>query len=218
MASSFPGYFPLTASRPQVRFGAQNDNQHLLPTFIIQQACQGHPFYKGFGELYQTLACFPNARIAVDREGLNLRPAVTTLRGLRNTRPAPGKPNALVFERKAHIDDVMSLALKLSQEFANTDDYTYIDLNTFNTPESLTKLVGPKPGRDKEGELVKHVLDRPNGVIILDNFEQAHPEVQRRLLCILRYGEIRTEDSQRVPCPDITLLIKPEYQAPEDIL
>ncbi len=66
-----------------------------------------------------------------------------------------------------------------------------LNMNEFQSPQSVSKLGGAEPGfigYEKGGQLTNAVSQNPYSVILLDEFEKAHPAVQRAFLQIFDKG------------------------------
>jgi ATP-dependent Clp protease ATP-binding subunit ClpB len=91
---------------------------------------------------------------------------------------------------------------KALAEFLFEEDsaITRIDMGEFGEKHSVSRLIGAPPGYigyDQGGVLTEAVRRRPYQVILLDEFEKAHPEVWNILLQILDDGRL-TDSHGRV--------------------
>ena len=65
----------------------------------------------------------------------------------------------------------------------------------------LTKLVGAPPGligHDRPGPIFHYAESNPRGIIVLDNIDKAHPEVQDFFLNIFERGKARDARGQEI--------------------
>ncbi|MBW1881208.1 MAG: ATP-dependent Clp protease ATP-binding subunit, partial [Deltaproteobacteria bacterium] len=60
--------------------------------------------------------------------------------------------------------------------FGSTDRLIRLDMSEFQVPESLGPILG-EPGQPGEGALVDRIRQQPFSVVLLDEFEKAHPQV-----------------------------------------
>lgn len=86
---------------------------------------------------------------------------------------------------------------RLSEElFGDERSMIRYDMSEFMEAHSISKLIGSPPGyigHDKSGGLTEKVRRRPYSVILLDEFEKAHPDVQHTFLQV--YDDGRLTDS-----------------------
>ena len=73
-------------------------------------------------------------------------------------------------------------------------------MNQYKSPQDVFTLIGPPPGYqgyEIGGALTRPVLENPYRVILLDEFEKAHIDVQHCLYNILDRGQCREKSSGR---------------------
>ncbi len=79
------------------------------------------------------------------------------------------------------------------------DHYRRIDCSSLRQPHDTAKIQGAPPGYVGYGDpllITPEFLDQEGGVVLVfDEFEKAHPEVQKLLLPILQEGELVTQAS-----------------------
>jgi ATP-dependent Clp protease ATP-binding subunit ClpA len=79
----------------------------------------------------------------------------------------------------------------------NPSTLLHVDMSQFSQPHTVTNLFGqPRgfAGSDQYGQLTAQLRDCPNCIILLDEFEKAHPDVHKRFLTAWNDGFI-TEGS-----------------------
>ena len=84
-----------------------------------------------------------------------------------------------------------------------------IDMSEYQERHTVSRLVGAPPGYvgyDEGGQLTEAVRRRPYSVVLLDEFEKAHPEVYNVLLQVLDDGRL-TDSKGRVVDFSNTLII-----------
>lgn len=93
------------------------------------------------------------------------------------------------------------LAKQISNQiFGGEKNLIQLDMSEFTEKSSSSKLLGASPGYvgfDESNSIVDRVKKRPYSVILFDEIEKAHTEVNSLLLQILEEGEI-TDSSGRV--------------------
>lgn len=68
-----------------------------------------------------------------------------------------------------------------------------LDMSEFGQPHTVSRLIGAAPGyvgHGNGGELTKRVREQPYSLVLFDELEKAHPEVQALLLQILEDGRL----------------------------
>lgn len=88
---------------------------------------------------------------------------------------------------KSHF--AKSLAAALSDQF----QLTFIEMSQYSTPYAATSLFGVPAGHvgaDKPGLLTGELIANPRRVVILDEFEKAHREIQEKFLSAWNDGFI----------------------------
>jgi ATP-dependent Clp protease ATP-binding subunit ClpE len=90
------------------------------------------------------------------------------------------------------------LTKTLAEElFGSKDSIIRLDMSEFMEKHSVSKLIGSPPGyvgHEEAGQLTEKVRRNPYSIILLDEIEKAHPDVQHMFLQILEDG--RLTDSQ----------------------
>src|SRR5690606_37007881 len=87
-----------------------------------------------------------------------------------------------------------TLALEV---FGSKDAMIRLDMSEYMEKHSVSKLIGSPPGYvgyEEAGQLTEKVRRNPYSIILLDEIEKAHPDVQHMFLQILEDG--RLTDSQ----------------------
>ncbi len=87
-----------------------------------------------------------------------------------------------------------TLASALAHEvFGDTNSLIRLDMTDFQESHSISRLIGSPPGYvgyEDEDVLVTPLRRRPSSVVVLEDFDRAHPQIQERILRLLREGEI----------------------------
>src|SRR6185436_19469336 len=84
--------------------------------------------------------------------------------------------------------------------FGDEDALLRIDMTEYMERHAVARLIGAPPGYvgyDEGGQLTERVRRKPYSVILLDEFEKAHPDVQNVLLQVLDDGRL-TDNKGRV--------------------
>ena len=89
------------------------------------------------------------------------------------------------------------LAKLLAKHYFGSKNIIRFDMSEYSEGISVSKLTGAAPGYvgyDEGGGLIEKIKKQPYSVILFDEIEKAHPQVQQLLLQVLEEGEI--EDNQ----------------------
>ena len=94
------------------------------------------------------------------------------------------------------------LAKVLAKElFGSADAMTRIDMSEYMEKFAVSRLVGAPPGyvgHEDAGELTEAVRKRPYSIILLDEIEKAHPDIQNILLQVLDDGILTDSNGRKV--------------------
>jgi len=99
------------------------------------------------------------------------------------------------------------LALNL---FDDKDAIVKIDMSEFMEKHNISRLVGAPPGYvgfEEGGKLTEAIRRRPYSIVLLDEIEKAHPDVQHILLQILEDGYITDAAGKRVNFRNTVIII-----------
>ena len=87
-----------------------------------------------------------------------------------------------------------TLTTVLAKEvFGSAHALIRLDMTDFQESHSMSRLIGSPPGYvgyEDEDVLVAPLRRRPSSVVLLEDFDRAHPQIQERMLRLLREGEI----------------------------
>ncbi len=94
------------------------------------------------------------------------------------------------------------LAKALAEQlFDDEDAVVRIDMSEYQERHAVSRLIGAPPGYvgyDEGGQLTEAVRRRPYSVVLLDEFEKAHPEVFNVLLQVLDDGRLTDNQGRTV--------------------
>lgn len=86
------------------------------------------------------------------------------------------------------------LARALADElYADKDAMVRLDMSEYSSHHDVWKLIAPPPGivgHKQSGPLLTAISDRPRRLILLDEFEKAHPSVHRLFLQVFEEGRL----------------------------
>ncbi len=135
------------------------------------------------------------AVLRVCKQGLDLRPE----------RP----DGAFLFTGPTGVGKT-ALAESLAKRLCGRDDALFrIDMSEFTEAHSVARLLGAPPGYIGYGDTALLGLaaeKNPSGVLLLDEFEKAHPQVHRLFLQILDSGRATDSYGKTLSFSDMTII------------
>ncbi|MBT2683599.1 ATP-dependent Clp protease ATP-binding subunit [Bacillus sp. ISL-37] len=103
------------------------------------------------------------------------------------------------------------LTKTLAEElFGFKDAMVRLDMSEYMEKHSVSKLIGSPPGyvgHDEAGQLTEKVRRNPYSIILLDEIEKAHPDVQHMFLQILEDGRLTDSQGRTVSFKDTVIIM-----------
>jgi ATP-dependent Clp protease ATP-binding subunit ClpE len=103
------------------------------------------------------------------------------------------------------------LSKTLAEElFGTKDSMIRLDMSEYMEKHSVSKLIGSPPGyigHDEAGQLTEKVRRNPYSIILLDEIEKAHPDVQHMFLQILEDGRLTDSQGRIVSFKDTVIIM-----------
>lgn len=103
------------------------------------------------------------------------------------------------------------LTKTLAEElFGSKDAMVRLDMSEYIEKHSVSKLIGSPPGyvgHDEAGQLTEKVRRNPYSIILLDEIEKAHPDVQHMFLQILEDGRLTDSQGRTVSFKDTVIIM-----------
>ncbi|MEH7121050.1 ATP-dependent Clp protease ATP-binding subunit [Neobacillus vireti] len=103
------------------------------------------------------------------------------------------------------------LTKTLAEElFGSPDSMIRLDMSEYMEKHSVSKLIGSPPGyvgHDEAGQLTEKVRRNPYSIILLDEIEKAHPDVQHMFLQILEDGRLTDSQGRVVSFKDTVIIM-----------
>ena len=94
--------------------------------------------------------------------------------------------------------------------FGDQDALVQIDMSEYMERFSVSRLIGAPPGYvgyEEGGQLTERIRRRPYSVILLDEFEKAHPDVHNLLLQVLEEGHLTDSFGRRVDFRNTVIIL-----------
>lgn len=103
------------------------------------------------------------------------------------------------------------LTKTLAEElFGSKDAMVRLDMSEYMEKHSVSKLIGSPPGyvgHEEAGQLTEKVRRNPYSIILLDEIEKAHPDVQHMFLQILEDGRLTDSQGRTVSFKDTVIIM-----------
>ncbi|EAG1128725.1 ATP-dependent Clp protease ATP-binding subunit, partial [Listeria monocytogenes] len=94
--------------------------------------------------------------------------------------------------------------------FGTSEAMIRLDMSEFMEKHSVSKLIGSPPGyvgHEEAGQLTEKVRRNPYSIILLDEIEKAHPDVQHMFLQILEDGRLTDSQGRTVSFKDTVIIM-----------
>lgn len=103
------------------------------------------------------------------------------------------------------------LTKTLAEElFGSKDAMIRLDMSEYMEKHAVSKLIGSPPGyvgHEEAGQLTEKVRRNPYSIILLDEIEKAHPDVQHIFLQILEDGRLTDSQGRTVSFKDTVIIM-----------
>ncbi|WP_047984712.1 ATP-dependent Clp protease ATP-binding subunit [Ornithinibacillus californiensis] len=103
------------------------------------------------------------------------------------------------------------LTKALAEElFGTRDAMIRLDMSEYMEKHSVSKIIGAPPGyigHDEAGQLTERVRRNPYSIILLDEIEKAHPDVQNMFLQIMEDGHLTDSQGRKVSFKDTVIIM-----------
>lgn len=105
----------------------------------------------------------------------------------------PNRPATFLFVGPTGVGKTQLVKEIAKQVFGGEQALIQLDMSEFMLKESASKLIGAPPGYvgyEEGGRLTEEVRRRPYSVVLLDEFEKAHPDIANLLLQAFEEGHL----------------------------
>jgi ATP-dependent Clp protease ATP-binding subunit ClpE len=94
--------------------------------------------------------------------------------------------------------------------FGSEDKMIRLDMSEYMEKHSVSKIIGSPPGyigHDEAGQLTEKIRRNPYNIVLLDEIEKAHPDVQHMFLQVLEDGRLTDSQGRTVSFKDTVLIM-----------
>lgn len=94
--------------------------------------------------------------------------------------------------------------------FGSRDSYIRLDMSEYMEKHAVSKIIGSAPGYvgyDEAGQLTETVRHNPYNIILLDEIEKAHPDVQNIFLQIMEDGHLTDSHGRTVSFKETVVIM-----------
>ncbi|MCZ8520322.1 MULTISPECIES: ATP-dependent Clp protease ATP-binding subunit [Paenibacillus] len=103
------------------------------------------------------------------------------------------------------------LSKALAEEmFGHAEAMIRLDMSEYMEKHSVSKLIGSPPGyvgHEEAGQLTERVRRNPYSILLLDEIEKAHPDVQHMFLQVLEDGRLTDSQGRTVSFKDTVIIM-----------
>jgi len=92
------------------------------------------------------------------------------------------------------------------------------DMSEFMESHTVSKLIGAPPGYvgyEEPGQLTEEVRRHPNAVVLFDEFDKAHPEIQKIMLQMMDDGRVTDSKGRVINCSNLVIIMTSNVGAQE---
>jgi ATP-dependent Clp protease ATP-binding subunit ClpC len=140
------------------------------------------------------------------RRVISQEPAISALsRAIRRSRAGLKNPNrpvgSFVFLGPTGVGKTELARALASLLFGSDNALVRFDMSEYMEKHSVSKLIGSPPGyvgHDEGGQLTEKIKRNPYSVVLLDEFEKAHPDIFNILLQVFEDGHLTDGLGNRV--------------------
>jgi ATP-dependent Clp protease ATP-binding subunit ClpE len=94
--------------------------------------------------------------------------------------------------------------------FGDEDSLIRLDMSEYMEKHAVSKLIGSPPGyvgHEDAGQLTEQVRRKPYSILLLDEIEKAHPDVQHMFLQIMEDGRLTDSQGRTVSFKDTVIIM-----------
>src|SRR5699024_2253659 len=103
------------------------------------------------------------------------------------------------------------LSKALAEElFGSRDSMIRLDMSEYMEKHAVSKIIGSPPGyvgHEEAGQLTEKIRRNPSSILLLDEIEKAHPDVQNMFLKIMEDGQLTDSHGTTVSFKDTVIIM-----------
>ncbi|MCZ0702841.1 ATP-dependent Clp protease ATP-binding subunit ClpE [Natronobacillus azotifigens] len=103
------------------------------------------------------------------------------------------------------------LTKALAEElFGTKESFIRLDMSEYMEKHSVSKIIGSPPGyvgHEEAGQLTERIRRNPYSIVLLDEIEKAHPDVQHMFLQIMEDGQLTDSHGRKVSFKDAVIIM-----------
>jgi len=129
------------------------------------------------------------------------------IRRLRSGMALQDRPISFLFLGPTGVGKTETAKALAQVYFGGENKIIRLDMSEYTGADSIDRLLGSAPGRGNDkGELTEKVRDNPFSLILLDEFEKAHPEILDLFLQVLEDGRLTDNHGKTVSFTDTIII------------
>ncbi|WP_147803911.1 ATP-dependent Clp protease ATP-binding subunit [Alkalicoccus halolimnae] len=122
-----------------------------------------------------------------------------------------GRPIAsFLFHGQTGVGKTELTRILTEEMFGSREAMLRLDMSEYMEKHTVSKLIGSPPGyvgHEEAGQLTEQVRRRPYSIILLDEMEKAHPDVQHMFLQVLEDGRLTDSHGRTVSFKDTIIVM-----------
>ncbi|WP_077595853.1 ATP-dependent Clp protease ATP-binding subunit [Oceanobacillus kimchii] len=94
--------------------------------------------------------------------------------------------------------------------FGSRDAMVRLDMSEYMEKHAVSKIIGSPPGyvgHEEAGQLTERIRRNPYSILLLDEIEKAHPDVQNMFLQIMEDGQLTDSQGRKVSFKDTVIIM-----------
>jgi ATP-dependent Clp protease ATP-binding subunit ClpC len=146
-----------------------------------------------------------------------VRSVAEAIRRVREGLASPNKPISFLFLGPTGVGKTETAKALAEIYFKDGKQMVRLDMSEYADTDGVKRLLGSPPGEGSErGELTEKIHDHPYSLVLLDEFEKAHPTILDLFLQVLEDGRL-TDNKGRTVSFVNTIIIATSNAASEFI-